>query len=405
MALNRFPARIITRSDGGNAVKSAAYIDRARYQDERTGKCYDFRDKGGLEWSGIFTPANAPAWMKDAAKLWNAIERREDRSTRPDQAQLAREFMPTFPHQLNAEQRRWMLTDFARELSRQGLVVHVASHEPDPHSDERNYHAHIHATMREVTPEGFGKKIRLSKPQQRAQLLHMKERWSELGARQLEHAGLTIEAERFRVGHLTNEKQADLAHRRGDHEHAAELRTREKQQHIGPNVAAMDRRGIETEKGNAYRDVIERKAERAALTRGLAEIDKQITARRELIASREQVRGTLPPALERTRNPIKIDRSAVRRGPKERTAPGIANIPPRAIGGMFKAAGDFLTHITTPKSPELQERENREAERTTERTSREAENLIDLAELEARRKQRENQRQQHRPKERDERER
>src|ERR1035438_4177133 len=128
MALNRFPARIVTRSNGGSAVRSAAYIFGEKFRDERTGKLFDFtRKESRVEFSGVFVPKNAPEWMKDTAQLCNAIERREDESTRPDQAQLFREFIPTFPHELSAEQRRWMITDFARELSRQGMVVLAAN--------------------------------------------------------------------------------------------------------------------------------------------------------------------------------------------------------------------------------------------------------------------------------------
>ena len=49
----------------------------------------------------------------------------------------------TLPHELNADQRRMLMTDFARSLARQESIVDVSIHEPDVHSDERNYHAHM----------------------------------------------------------------------------------------------------------------------------------------------------------------------------------------------------------------------------------------------------------------------
>ena len=243
MALNLFPARIIGRSDGGNAVRSIAYIFGQKLRDEQTGKLFDFTKKESrVEFAGVFNPKDAPEWMKDPAQYGNALERAENKSTRPDQAQLLREFIPTFPHELTAEQRRWMVTDFGRSLSRdQGLHVMAANHLPDEHSDQRNFHAHIYVNLREITPEGFGpnkfssltKTRKEWKAKETAQLEGWKAKWSELGAKQLERAGFQQEAERFRHGHKSREERIRLADERGDTDHADVLRTNAPNIHLG----------------------------------------------------------------------------------------------------------------------------------------------------------------------------
>ena len=78
-------------------------------------------------------------------------------------ANLAREFEIAFPHELNKEQRERMLNDLCQELvKRHGVIVDAAIHAPHTQSgsDERNYHAHIMFTGRQIDLEtgDFAKK-------------------------------------------------------------------------------------------------------------------------------------------------------------------------------------------------------------------------------------------------------
>lgn len=287
MALNNgIPARIIGRKDGGNAVQSLAYILGLKLEDKQTGIVYDFAHKNErVEFAGVFVPKGGPEWMKDPAILGNTIERMANASTRPHDAQLFREFTPTFPHEISAEQRRFYLTDFARELSRQGYLVIVAAHQPDAHSDERNFHPHMFIGLNEVTPEGFGKKFSsLTKSRKEWQekeaafLEHCKERWSELGAKQLERIGLHAEAEQFRHGHKSRDEKITLAEERGDKEYAAQLRDTQPNIHLGTKAAALERKGTPTDRGDIHRAIAEANADRRqlrALKRDLARLDRQ----------------------------------------------------------------------------------------------------------------------------------
>ena len=104
------------------------------------------------------------------------------------------------------------------------------------------------------------------------------EGWREkvaiLGARALERAGHKIEAQRFRHGHETLEKQRAAALARGDLEFVAGL-DREPSRHVGVTATAMERKGIRTERGDLNRAV----HERAALNRELKQVNGQIDRR------------------------------------------------------------------------------------------------------------------------------
>jgi hypothetical protein len=254
-ALNWFEVGIVKRTDGHNVIARAAYNARERLVDERTNQVYDYRHLGEAEWAGIFDPDHAPDWAAQRDKLWNAVECREDKSTRPDQAQLARDFKIALPYELNAEQRRALVRDYAQELARKGMVVDVAIHAPHAHNDDRNFHAHMLLTMREIGSDGFGNKVRAWNKD--TEFNQWMERWSELGAEHLERAGFKQEAERFRTGHLSRPERAKLAHDRGDKEYFDSL-LNEPLRHRGPEVSGMENKGRRTRKGEINREIEER---------------------------------------------------------------------------------------------------------------------------------------------------
>ena len=113
---------------------------------------HDYSRKSGVVHSEVLAPANTPDWMTDRAKLWNAVEAVEKRKN----SQLAREIQLSLPHELTPEQRKKLVFDYAQEqfVSR-GMIADVNIHTPNPIGDERNHHAHIMLTMRELTGDGF----------------------------------------------------------------------------------------------------------------------------------------------------------------------------------------------------------------------------------------------------------
>ena len=237
MAIYHFSSRIISRGAGGNAVGAAAYASGERLEDERTGKVYDFSAKSDVVYSELLLPGGAPEWMEDRTALWNAVEAREDASTRPQTAQLAREIEASLPRELSHEERVALARDFVQEeFVDRGMWVDLHVHEPVSARDGQ-VQPHFHALLglREVAPDGFGNKVR--DWNDRALLADWREHWAERTNEALVEAG--VEAQ---IDHRTLAEQGI---------------ERAPQPKIGPVAMAMERRGIETERGTAWREVME----------------------------------------------------------------------------------------------------------------------------------------------------
>jgi len=157
MAIYHFDTSVISRSKGRSATAASAYRTAEVIKDHRTGEVHDYSRKGGVLHTEIIAPDNAPAWVHDRSLLWNAVE---DAERRRD-AQVAREVRVALPSELTTEQNADLVRAFVREqFVARGMIADVALHAPGREGDQRNHHAHIMLTTREVGPEGFGAKER-----------------------------------------------------------------------------------------------------------------------------------------------------------------------------------------------------------------------------------------------------
>lgn len=248
MATYRLEAKVISRAKGRSATASAAYRAGAMIEDERTGLVFDYTGKRGVLHSEILAPDNTPSWMLDRSALWNAVERVEQRRD----AQLARDFILSLPHELTHEQRVDLMRDFlAVEFVGRGMIADFSIHAPDRRSDERNHHAHVMVTMRELTGGGFGLKNR---DWNRTELLEeWREQWAECVNRHLD-----LHGHEARVDHRSLEDQG---------------LDREPEPKQGPIATEMERNGRDSHAGDDRRATKARNEERDALAREAAELD------------------------------------------------------------------------------------------------------------------------------------
>lgn len=238
MADYRFSAKVIKRSNGQSAVAAAAYRSAERLLDERTGSISDYSRKAGVIHAEVMTPEGTPDWMHDRAQLWNAVEAAERRKD----AQLAREIQLSLPYELDQVQRKALLLDFVQEqFVGKGMIADIAIHAPNAEGDQRNHHAHVMLTMRELTGDGFGKKARdWNSPDQ---LAEWREQWAHHQNRTLERHGHAA-----RVDHRSFEAQGV---------------DREPTQHLGPTASDMERGGKASRIGNENRAIDSANTERA----------------------------------------------------------------------------------------------------------------------------------------------
>jgi hypothetical protein len=215
MAILHLDIRPVGRSTGRSATSAAAYRAGERIRDERTGALYDHSKRADVLHKEIFLPSSVDQvgarmeWARDRSTLWNAAEKAEQRSN----SRVAREYLVALPAELSAEGRVALARTFSREIAdRYNVAVDLAVHAPRPEGDPRNFHAHLLATTREVTPDGLGPKTGLDRmgavrselglPKTREEYANLRERWAELTNEALREAN--IEA---RVDHRSLEAQ------------------------------------------------------------------------------------------------------------------------------------------------------------------------------------------------------
>ncbi|ENZ2229888.1 MobQ family relaxase [Salmonella enterica] len=197
MAIYYFDVSNVSRNSGkksSSSVASSAYQNRACYTDERTGEVYDYTKKGGLYHSEILSPDNAPESLTTSPDaLWNSVEATEKRKD----ARLAKSFKISLPLELTPEQNKALILDFTkRAFVEKGMIADVAIHDIDTQP-----HSHIKTTTRELTPDGFGKKVRAWDDKET--MMEWRKTWADVANEHLLKAGIKDVS----ISHLTLKEQ------------------------------------------------------------------------------------------------------------------------------------------------------------------------------------------------------
>ncbi len=262
MAIYHFSVKDIGRGKGRSAVACAAYRSGEKLNCERYGLEQDYTKKQGVEFKKIYAPENAKKELLDRQSLWNEVERVEKRVN----SNLAREFEIAFPHEFNAEQRQEMLDELCQKIvDRHNVVVDAVIHAPHTKggTDERNYHAHIMFTGRQLDRKtgDFAKNRSrdFNKEKSSETVTQWRKDFADIVNRQLERIGCDE-----RVSHLSyKDLKYDL----------------EPTIHEGAKVTELRRQGIDTEISLANDAIRERNAERQ-LIKGL---EQEIIATERLV--------------------------------------------------------------------------------------------------------------------------
>lgn len=277
MAIYHATTKPISRSSGRSATASAAYRAGVEIKDERTGLTHDYSKRGGVLLATVFDKDNNEI---DRNELWNLAEqaekRKDARTAREWIVAIPSELMPEYPEQLSEEasQITELLTDyqlrkefaehnakdfsgtqtaldFGKMLSKKyGVAVDVAIHAPDEEGSNKNYHAHIMTTTREVSLSAdgqveFGDKatIELSNTKRKTlgldatsiEIKELRAEWANIANQALERKGF-------------NER---IDHRSYAERGIEQLPT----QKLGWKASAMERRGLETDRGDINRAI------------------------------------------------------------------------------------------------------------------------------------------------------
>lgn len=150
MAIYHLTAKPISRSTGRSAVAAASYQSGTAMHDERTGRSFNYTKKRGVVHAEIVAPANAPAWCKDRAQLWNRAEAAEKRKD----AQTARSIEMSLPKEIPPHLHAQIVREFCQDqFVKKGMIADFAIH-----ANQGNPHAHIMLTMRPLAGQEFSQK-------------------------------------------------------------------------------------------------------------------------------------------------------------------------------------------------------------------------------------------------------
>ncbi len=239
---------------GRSAVAAAAYRSGERLTNEWDGRTHDYTHKSGVVHTEIMLPAHAPPEFSDRSTLWNSVEQIEKASD----AQLAREIEVALPVELSRTEQLALVRSYVQDnFVAAGMCADFALHD----KGDGNPHAHIMLTIRPLKPDGrWGPKCRkvydldsqgnhipdgkggwknhredTTDWNNRENAEKWRAAWAAYANRALEAAGRPE-----RIDHRSYERQG-----------VEKIPTI----HMGVAASQMERRGIQTEKGNVNRQI------------------------------------------------------------------------------------------------------------------------------------------------------
>lgn len=145
MAIYHMSIKNISRGKGKTAIAAAAYRAGTILTDNETGITHNYAKKSEVIYTEIILPEHAPAEYATREILWNEVQKIETQ----DRARLAREWEVALPNELDLDQSKTLVQDFAKSLAAEGMCIDVAIHWKDG-----NHHAHILGTTHPIDKDG-----------------------------------------------------------------------------------------------------------------------------------------------------------------------------------------------------------------------------------------------------------
>lgn len=280
MAIYHFHCKIISRGQGRSAVGASAYRSGTQMTNDFDGIEHDYTKKQGVVHSEVMLPEQAPKEFENRSVLWNEVEQQEKGS----KAQLAREVEVALPRELSRAEQVRLVRDYVQEnFVKKGMCADIAIHD----KGDGNPHAHIMLTTRPIEKDGTwgakatneyvldkdGNRI-LQKVDKNNRKIYKRVKrdttdWNtkEFLQRSREQWGVAINRE------LERKNLPDRVDHRSFEEQGKE---KIPSRHIGVSAAAMERRGIETDRGKENRAIQEKNRQLHGIDREIVCIKRDI---------------------------------------------------------------------------------------------------------------------------------
>lgn len=250
---------------------------------------YPHSDPKRVRYTEVMLPSNAPPEYADRQTLWNAVDAAE-KSTK---AQTARRFTITLPRELTFEQNLSLIREYcAKQFVDKGMICDLYYHD----SGNGNPHVHLMLTMRAMDEQGRwlpktktayvldenGQRIRGDNgkwlrermdtvdwnDQKYAEI--WRHEWEVAQNNALEAAGRTE-----RIDMRSYERQG--------------ITDMEPQIHIGPEAAALERKGVFTTRGERNREIKHVNTLIRGLQKAIAALDEWLQGIKEMLSRHETI--------------------------------------------------------------------------------------------------------------------
>ena len=249
-----FSVNIISRGKGKSAVAASAYRSGKKIKNEYDGIVHDFTRKGGIAYTEILLPQNAPEEFSNRSVLWNSVEKIE----KSKNSQLAREIEIALPKELDREKQIELVREYVKEnFVKVGMCADIALHD----KNDGNPHAHILLTMRPLNEDTTwgakskkeyildenGEKVKLKNGNYKTRKIntvdwneqdkaeHWRKTWADITNKYLEK----------------NSIQEKVDHRSYQRQGIEQIPTI----HLGVSATQMEKKGIATDRGNINREI------------------------------------------------------------------------------------------------------------------------------------------------------
>ena len=250
---------IVTRSKGHSVIAKAAYNARDKLQDEYYGKTHDYSKKTDLVFSKIFLPEHIPKEFLNREYLWNEVEKIE----KSKNSQLARNLLFELPRELNEQERIKLISEFIEEnFTSKGMIADCSIHNPQASDHEEQPHAHILLTLREMDSEGKwkpkcrkeyildenGEKIKLKSGNYKSRKVNLND-WNEPDKAKEWRENFSKKANEYLARNNIDKKIDPRTFEEQGREELPQI-------HLGTSSYQMEKKGIQTERGNQNRKII-----------------------------------------------------------------------------------------------------------------------------------------------------
>jgi len=293
MPCPHYSISVVSRGSGQSVMAAASYcLGQKLYSDHDGEWKYPHSNPQRVRYTEVMLPPNAPAEYADRQTLWNAVDEAEKRAD----AQTARRFVITLPKELTYEQNLSLIRTYCQEqFVSKGMICDLYYH--DEH--DGNPHVHLLLTMRAMDEQGRwlpktkttyvldenGERIRgkngrwlrdrqntvdWSNPQNGEIWRH---EWEVAQNRALEAAG---RPERIDMRSYERQGITDL----------------EPQIHLGPEAAALERKGISTTRGERNREIKRVNAIIVSLQKTIASLVEWLRGIKEALTKHETISNT-----------------------------------------------------------------------------------------------------------------